>query len=174
MRLRLLTFLAPILSSIICGTNADASAGAGDLYPPGYLPLVNRANALLTAGQFSDAAKSYSEALGALRIIYTIQNLTIQLAMAPNDYLLYYKRATAYYSVNRHPQALEDFDRVLELTSSSFNKAYLMKARIYAKDGIFASARDSLKRYGVAVQDGGPEGSPWSRDHSASTVSAQS
>ena len=71
MRLRLLTFLAPLLSSIICGTNADVSVGGGDLYPPGYLPLVNRANALLTAGQFSDAAKSYSEALGALRLIYT-------------------------------------------------------------------------------------------------------
>ncbi|KAF7789082.1 hypothetical protein EIP86_000015 [Pleurotus ostreatoroseus] len=73
--------------------------------------------------------------------------------MAPNDYVLYYKRATAYYSVNRHAQALEDFDRVLELTSGSFDKAHLMKARIHAKDGHFTAAKDSLKRYGVAVQD---------------------
>lgn len=73
--------------------------------------------------------------------------------MAPNDYLLYYKRATAYYSINRHPQALEDFDRVLNLTSNSFDKAYLMKARIYARDGHFPAARDALKRYTAKVQD---------------------
>ena len=73
--------------------------------------------------------------------------------MAPNDYVLYYKRATAYYSINRHPQALEDFDRVLELTSGSFDKAHLMKARIHAKDGRFTAAKDSLKRYGVAQDD---------------------
>ncbi len=65
--------------------------------------------------------------------------------MAPNDYLLYYKRATAYYSMNRHPQALEDFDRVLDLTSQSFDKAYLMKARIHAKEGRFPAAKDALK-----------------------------
>lgn len=76
--------------------------------------------------------------------------------MAPNDYLLYYKRATAYYSMNRHPQALEDFDRVLNLTSNSFNQAHLMKARIHAKDGHFPAARESLKRYsskGAAKDD---------------------
>ena len=69
--------------------------------------------------------------------------------MAPNDYLLYYKRATAYYSMNRHPQALEDFDRVLNLTSNSFEKAHLLKARVHAKDGRFAAARDALKKYKV-------------------------
>ena len=73
--------------------------------------------------------------------------------MAPNDYLLYYKRATAYYSMNRHPQALEDFDRVLNLTSNSFNQAYLMKARIHAKDGRFPAARDAIKRYNSKVKD---------------------
>lgn len=73
--------------------------------------------------------------------------------MAPNDYLLYYKRATAYYSMNRHPQALADFDKVLNLTSNSFDKAYLMKARIHAKDGHFAAARDSIKRYNSKVKD---------------------
>ena len=67
--------------------------------------------------------------------------------MAPADYLLYYKRATAYYSMNRHSQALEDFDRVLNLTTNSFDKAYLMKARIHAKDGAFSAARDALKKY---------------------------
>lgn len=133
MRLRLNALLVPVVSVFLYGANAEPPAPAGELYPPGYLPLVNRANVLLSAGQFQDAAKAYSEAID----------------MAPNDYLLYYKRATAYYSMNRHPQALEDFDRVLNLTSNSFEKAHLLKARIHAKDGRFAAARDSLKRYKV-------------------------
>jgi DnaJ homolog subfamily C member 3 len=73
--------------------------------------------------------------------------------MAPNDYLLYYKRATAYYSMNRHPQALMDFDRVLNLTSQSFDKAFLMKARIHAKDGQFLDAREAIKKYNAKVKD---------------------
>ena len=73
--------------------------------------------------------------------------------MAPTDYVLYYKRATAYYSLNRHPQALDDFDKVLHLTSNSFDKAYLMKARIHAKDGRFPEARAALKRYNSKVTD---------------------
>lgn len=73
--------------------------------------------------------------------------------MAPNDYVLYYKRATAYYSMNRHPQAQEDFDKVLELTSNTFDKAYLMKARIHAKEGEFPAAREAIKHYNSKVKD---------------------
>lgn len=44
-----------------------AESGAGSaLYPPGLQPLINRANALLSAGAFHDAAKAYSEAIGTL------------------------------------------------------------------------------------------------------------
>jgi len=44
-----------------------ATSGAGSaLYPPGLQPLINRANALLSAGTFHDAAKAYSEAIGTL------------------------------------------------------------------------------------------------------------
>ena len=43
-----------------------ADSGAGALYPPGLQPLINRANALLSAGTFHDAAKAYSEAIGTL------------------------------------------------------------------------------------------------------------
>lgn len=52
------TFLA-----IIHRINADPSSGSA-LYPSGLLPLINRANALLSSGQFHDAAKIYSEAIG--------------------------------------------------------------------------------------------------------------
>jgi hypothetical protein len=44
---------------------ADSGAGSA-LYPPGLQPLINRANALLSAGTFHDAAKAYSEAIGTL------------------------------------------------------------------------------------------------------------
>ncbi|CCM03872.1 uncharacterized protein FIBRA_06023 [Fibroporia radiculosa] len=73
--------------------------------------------------------------------------------LSPADYLLYYKRATAYYSLSRHPAALSDFDKVLELTSDSFDKAYLMKARILAKEGRFPLAREAIKRYTSDIKD---------------------
>ena len=73
--------------------------------------------------------------------------------MAPNDYVLYYKRATAYFSMNRHPQALDDFDKVLELTSHTFDKAYLIKARIHAREGEFPAARDAIKQYNSKIKD---------------------
>jgi len=44
----------------------SASAdSAGGLYPPGLLPLINRANVLLSSGQFNEAARIYSEAIGS-------------------------------------------------------------------------------------------------------------
>ena len=35
-----------------------------ELYPPGLLPLIDKANILLSTGQFNEAAKAYSEAIG--------------------------------------------------------------------------------------------------------------
>jgi DnaJ homolog subfamily C member 3 len=57
--------LLPVLSLLLYGVNAEPSQGS-ELYPPGYLPLVNKANVYLSAGQFNDAAKAYSEAIGML------------------------------------------------------------------------------------------------------------
>ncbi|KZT63888.1 hypothetical protein DAEQUDRAFT_741652 [Daedalea quercina L-15889] len=135
MLLRLPLLLPCLLVIVFSGVNADPSAGA--LYPPGLQPLINRANALLSVGQFNDAAKAYSDAI----------------EQSPADYLLYYKRATAYYSLSRHQAALSDFDKVLSLTSDTFDKAYLMKARILAKEGQFAEARDALKKYMAKSKD---------------------
>ncbi|KAK0448228.1 hypothetical protein EV421DRAFT_1786383 [Armillaria borealis] len=103
----------------------------GGLYPPGLLPLINRANSLLSTGQFNEAARIYSEAI----------------EQSPADYLLYYKRATAYFSLSRHGPALDDFDKVLSLTSDTFDNAYFMKARLHIKDGHFSQARESLQRF---------------------------
>jgi DnaJ family protein C protein 3 len=54
--------LFTLLSTTTITTVRADSAGA--LYPPGLLPLINHANSLLSAGQFSDAAKAYTEAIG--------------------------------------------------------------------------------------------------------------
>ena len=80
-------------------------------------------------------------------IVYIHQRLNGNTDQSPADYLLYYKRATAYFSLQRHTSALEDFERVLSLTSNTFDNAHLMKSRIYTRDGDFASARTSLALY---------------------------
>jgi hypothetical protein len=53
------------LSSLLVLAVQGICAESGGLYPPGLLPLINRANALLSTGQFNEAAKAYSEAIGA-------------------------------------------------------------------------------------------------------------
>ncbi|KIK68742.1 hypothetical protein GYMLUDRAFT_215581 [Collybiopsis luxurians FD-317 M1] len=115
---------------------ADAS---GSLSPPGLLPLINTANLLLSKGQYTDAARAYSEAID----------------QSPTDYLLYYKRATAYLSLSRHTAALEDFDKVLSLTSNTFDNAHLMKARIHAKEGDFDQVRLSINAYTTSLNSQG-------------------
>ncbi|KAJ7476828.1 hypothetical protein B0H11DRAFT_2030850 [Mycena galericulata] len=126
MRLSALTSSFLFLLLPATGTYADSGAG---LYPPGLQPLITRANVLLSSGQFNEAAKVYSEAI----------------EQSPADYLLFYKRATAYLSLGRHAAALDDFAHVLTLTP--LPSAHLMQARIHTKDGDFALARAALKQY---------------------------
>jgi|ERR1700722_5968003 len=83
----------------------------------------------------------------------SIADRVFMLEQSPTDYLLYYKRATAYFSLSRHPNALDDFEKVLSLTSNSFDNALLMKAKIYAKDGRWTEAREALKVYSAKVKD---------------------
>ncbi|KAH8827032.1 hypothetical protein DL96DRAFT_1228128 [Flagelloscypha sp. PMI_526] len=114
-----------------CLLLAAAAYADSSLDPPGLRPLVNRGNVLLSSGQFNEASRVFSDAID----------------LSPADYLLYYKRATAYFSMHRHPYALEDFNKVLHLTSNTFSNAHLMIARINARDGHFDAARDSLAAY---------------------------
>ena len=87
-----------------------------------------------------------SVSMNASVVIWRLANI-LCVEQSPTDYVLYYKRATAYLSLNKHPSALQDFEKVLELTSSSFDKAHLMKARIHAKDGNWTEAKESLESY---------------------------
>ncbi|KAH7903073.1 hypothetical protein BJ138DRAFT_1131510 [Hygrophoropsis aurantiaca] len=126
MRLLSVSGLLLLLSPVF----ADSSSSGG-LAPPGLHPLIARGDALLSAGQYSDAAKSYSDAI----------------SLSPADYLLFYKRATAYFSLSRHPSALDDFTKVLELTGGEFDRAVLMMAKIHMKDGEWSRAKEALSTY---------------------------
>lgn len=139
--LPLLSLASTEAESSNAAANADANAapgtaGGGGLDPPGLAPLITRANVLLSAGQFSDAVRSYSDAI----------------ELSPKSYVLFFKRATAYLSLNRHAPALDDFDTVLQLTSGGFDKAYLMKAKIYTKEAKWGEARDMVKLYSNKVK----------------------
>ncbi|KAJ7775622.1 hypothetical protein DFH07DRAFT_901602 [Mycena maculata] len=130
MRLSALSSTLLFLFLPITGSYADSGAG---LYPPGLQPLITRANVLLSSGQFSEAAKVYSEAID----------------QSPADYLLFYKRATAYLSLGRHAPALDDLTHVLSLTP--LPSAHLLAARIHTKDGAFAAARAALAHYAAGA-----------------------
>ncbi|KAF9254127.1 hypothetical protein L218DRAFT_886991, partial [Marasmius fiardii PR-910] len=134
MRIPALSLSLSLLLTFASLVEGNSAGSGGGLYPPGLLPLINRANALLSAGQFNEAANVYSEAIGNFSPI----------EQSPTDYLLYYKRATAYLSLSRHSLALDDFDKVLQLTSNTFDNAFLMKARILLKEGDYTSAQNTL------------------------------
>lgn len=102
--------------------------------------LLQRANTLLATGAFSDAIHALTELIETPPAADTLAETNT----AP--YLLYYKRATAYYSLSRHQSALEDYDKVLALNEAMY-KAWLMKARCFAKEGQWAEARTALKKY---------------------------
>lgn len=121
----LLLLAKPVLS--------DTSSSG--LAPPGLQPLIIRGDALLSAGQFNDAAKAYTDAI----------------SLSPADYLLFYKRATAYFSLSRHASALDDFTKVLELTGGEFDRAIMMMAKIHTKEGEWARAKELLATYNMKV-----------------------
>jgi DnaJ family protein C protein 3 len=112
-----------------------AGARPGSARPGGkeLRPLTRRGDVALAAGQFNDATRAYSEAL----------------ELAPESYLLLYKRATAYMSQNQHSRALADLDRVLEFTGDGFDKALFMKARLFAQEGKWAEATKFANQYTV-------------------------
>lgn len=64
--MRFSAILLPLLA-VAQGAVADPQAQAQfGIIPPGLQPLINKANTLLATGQFNDAARTYSEAIGEL------------------------------------------------------------------------------------------------------------
>lgn len=130
MRLRCFAGLLLLLAKPVL---SDTSSSG--LAPPGLHPLIVRGDALLSAGQFNDAAKTYTDAI----------------SLSPADYLLFYKRATAYFSLSRHASALDDFTKVLELTGGEFDRAIMMMAKIHTKEGNWARAKELIETYNLKV-----------------------
>lgn len=64
----------------------------------------------------------------------------------PDNYLSYYKRATAYLSLGRNNAAVEDFSKILDL-KPDFDQALIQRAKIYAKEGDFDLAKKDLEKY---------------------------
>lgn len=76
---------------------------------------------------------------------------------SPNQYLFYFKRATAYFSLGQHAMALNDFDRVLALTSERFALSHFIKSQIHTKDGHFLKAKQSLQQF-ISIRRADSEG----------------
>jgi hypothetical protein len=77
MRIGLPSLLLLLLSS---RQSCFIAAADGGLYPPGLLPLINKANLLLSSGQFSEASKIYSEAIGTVILVYITASSNFSLA----------------------------------------------------------------------------------------------
>ncbi|CEP11936.1 hypothetical protein [Parasitella parasitica] len=91
---------------------------------------LSEGNEYLTSGKFNDALISFDAAI----------------RQEPDNYLTYFKRATAYLSLGRNSAATDDFTTILNL-KPDFDKALMERARIYAKEGQFESALADLKVY---------------------------
>ncbi|KAG0165776.1 hypothetical protein DFQ28_001164 [Apophysomyces sp. BC1034] len=90
----------------------------------------------LIGGQFADALTSYDAAI----------------LMDPENYLSYYKRATAYLSLGRTNAAVDDFSKILSL-KPDFGQVLIQRARIYVKTGDFNLAKQDLQKFLVAQPD---------------------
>lgn len=59
------TIPSVVFSLLATFVDAEPAAGNGSLDPPGLQPLIARANVLLSSGQFGEAARTYTEAIGS-------------------------------------------------------------------------------------------------------------
>jgi DnaJ family protein C protein 3 len=62
----------------------------------------------------------------------------------PNDYISYYKRATAYLSLGKTNPAIDDFSKILTL-KPGFKQALLERAKLYLADGEYKLAKQDLE-----------------------------
>ncbi|KAL5361881.1 hypothetical protein BJX96DRAFT_152987 [Aspergillus floccosus] len=69
------------------------------------------------------------------------------IARDPTNYLTIFQRGAAYLSLRRNTQALEDFDRVLEL-KPDFESALLQRSRLRASSADWTSALSDLEKAG--------------------------
>lgn len=101
---------------------------------------LDRANALLAQGKYTDAISLYDD------VIRT------SLHFPPNfpekdkkNYLSYYKRALSYLGLSRFHAAISDLDAVLSI-QPDFSAALVQRGKLYARQGDFSKAVNDLEK----------------------------
>lgn len=93
--------------------------------------LISLANAHLAKGSFNEALTYFD----------------VAISRNPEDYLTIFKRGATYLSLGKHPQAVGDFNRVLDL-KPGFEGALLQRAKIKSKNADWAGAKADYKLAG--------------------------
>ncbi|KAI9476246.1 MAG: hypothetical protein EXX96DRAFT_485437 [Benjaminiella poitrasii] len=97
---------------------------------------LDEGNRYLITGRFNDAISSFDAAI----------------QQDPSNYILYYKRATAYLSLGKSSSAIQDFSIILNLRPG-FEKALLERAKLYMSEGEFGLAETDLLNHKNHVSD---------------------
>ncbi|KAF7504628.1 hypothetical protein GJ744_002055 [Endocarpon pusillum] len=121
----LATFLALPIGNFCAADNALVSPHAP------VSSIIATAKSFLAKGSHSDALTYFD----------------IAIAKDPSNYLAVFQRGVTYLSIGRNAQASADFDRVLEI-KPGFEGALLQRARIKAKNGDWAAAKDDYSKAG--------------------------
>ncbi|KAM9320601.1 dnaJ homolog subfamily C member 3 [Gastrophryne carolinensis] len=121
---RLLSFFPFLLvlldlqyEGVECGINADVD---------GHLEMGKK---LLAAGQLADALSHFHSAIDA----------------DPDNYLAYYRRATAFLAMGKSKAAIPDLSRVIEL-KPDFTSARLQRGQLLLKQGKLDEAEEDFKK----------------------------
>ncbi|KAL5033965.1 hypothetical protein BDV3_003587 [Batrachochytrium dendrobatidis] len=92
-----------------------------------YHQLSASVSATSTASEHMDNAKKL---MSSGDFFKALDQFEAAIALEPNEYIYYFKRAAAYLTLNRYPNALADFSKVLELrpdhTASRVQKAKIL------------------------------------------------
>ncbi|XP_053552896.1 dnaJ homolog subfamily C member 3-like [Bombina bombina] len=100
-----------------CGLNADVDR---------HLEMGKK---LLAAGQLADALSHFHSAIDG----------------EPDNYLAYYRRATAFLAMGKSKAAIPDLSRVIEL-KPDFTSARLQRGQLLLKQGRLDEAEDDFKK----------------------------
>jgi DnaJ family protein C protein 3 len=135
MIIRLASFIlaASTASLVVLGAAAES-------VPDDRKVDLDRANALLAQGQYTDAIALYDDVIRMSTVIPT--NV---VEKDKSNYLSYYKRALSYLGLSRFHAAISDLDSVLAI-QPDFSAALVQRGKLYAWQGEFQKAVTDLKK----------------------------
>ena len=133
-------FLAVGIASIpLLGAAAKTASEKGDL----QLDL-ERANAFLSQGKYSDAISLYDDVIRKFPLSWA--NLT-KSEKDKSNYLSFYKRALSYLGLSRYHSAIADLNSVLEI-QPDFSAALMQRGKLLSWQGDFTKAIRDLQKAG--------------------------